>query len=154
MSPMVSARREREVTDFESFGNRGRRRPKGGGVTRTRTRTARVLRRHETDAERVLWELLRGRKLLGLKFRRQAPIGHFVVDFLCHDRALVVEADGPIHFDRIEYDGEREAWLTRRGFTVVRFSNAEILSEPGAVQRRILLALSRLAGEGRGEGML
>ena len=100
----------------------------------------------------MLWGLVRGRKLLGLKFRRQAPIGRFVVDFLCHEQALVVEADGPIHVDRGEYDGEREAWLARQGFTVVRFSNAEILSEPQAVQRRILATLSRLAGEGRGEG--
>jgi len=121
-------------------------------VTRARTRTARELRRHETTAERVLWELVRGRKLLGSKFRRQAPIGRFIVDFLCHERARVVEADGPIHVDRVEYDAEREAWLARQGFTVLRFSNAQVLSEPHAVQRRILATLSRLAGEGRGEG--
>jgi very-short-patch-repair endonuclease len=107
-------------------------------VTRARTRTARELRRHETTAERVLWELVRGRKLLGSKFRRQAPIGRFIVDFLCHERARVVEADGPIHVDRVEYDAEREAWLARQGFTVLRFSNAQVLSEPHAVQRRIL----------------
>jgi very-short-patch-repair endonuclease len=93
-----------------------------------------MLRRHETEAERVLWELVRGRKLLGLKFRRQAPIGRFVVDFFCHERALVIEADGPIHLERVEYDGEREAWLDRQGFTVVRFSNVEILSEPHAAK--------------------
>jgi very-short-patch-repair endonuclease len=93
----------------------------------------------------VLWELVRGRKLLGSKFRRQAPIGRFIVDFLCHERARVVEADGPIHVDRVEYDAEREAWLARQGFTVLRFSNAQVLSEPHAVQRRILATLSRLA---------
>jgi len=71
-----------------------------------------------------------------MKFRRQAAIGRFV-DFFCYEGGLVVEVDGPIHVDR---------------FTVVRFTNAEILSEPRAVQRRILATLSRLAGEGRGEG--
>ena len=100
----------------------------------------------------MLWELVRSRKLLGMKFRRQAPIGRFVVDFFCHQGALVVEADGPVHVDRVEYDAEREAWLASQGFALMRFSNAEILSEPHAVQRRILATLSRLAGEGRGEG--
>jgi hypothetical protein len=74
------------------------------------THRARSLRQEETEAERALWRLLRGRQL-GLKFRRQTPVGHFVVDFLCREASVVLEVDGPIHDTCREYDAEREAWL-------------------------------------------
>ena len=69
---------------------------------------ARVLRRHETAAEALLWQAIRNRKLNGRKFRRQVPIGAFVVDFYCASERLVIELDGPIHEDQQEADQLRQ----------------------------------------------
>jgi very-short-patch-repair endonuclease len=101
------------------------------------TMRARHLRRRQTEAERALWALLRGHRLARLKFRRQEPVGRFVVDFLCREAALVVEVDGPIHDRLAEYDAERQACLTHAG-TVLRFSNDEVVHQPWLVQRRIM----------------
>src|ERR1700712_4243279 len=90
-------------------------------------RRARTLRSHLTSTERVLWERLRQRRLGGLKFRRQTPIGPYVLDFLCLRHRLVVEADGPFHDP--ERDAIRDAWLEAKGFRVLRFSNSEIHNE-------------------------
>jgi very-short-patch-repair endonuclease len=124
--------------------NRSRGCPDGQGMEplRTRTHRARRLRRDETHTEKQLWSLLRGRKVAGLKFRRQQPLGRFVVDFFCSEAALVVEADGPIHAERVEYDAEREAWLTAAGLTVLRFSNHDILEHPRRALVRILCTVS------------
>ena len=89
---------------------------------------ARELRREETAAERKLWLRLRNRDLLGVKFRRQRPIGKFIADFVCLEHRIVVEPDGGHHGERhVEaYDGRRTAYLTSKGFKVFRFSNAEV----------------------------
>jgi very-short-patch-repair endonuclease len=76
-------------------------------------------------AERRLWEELRGRKLLGLKFRRQQAIGPFIADFYCEELKLVVEVDGAIHVQSAERDGLRDKWFTDHGFTVVRLTNEQ-----------------------------
>jgi len=76
-----------------------------------------------------------------LKFRRQQPLGPFIVDFFCAEAALVVEADGPIHARLTEYDVEREAWLIAAGLKVLRFTNDEILHHP----YRVRVAITRLA---------
>ncbi len=91
----------------------------------TATRRARNLRRQSTVAEGLLWSRLR-RRALGVRFRRQVPIGPFIVDFACLERGLVVECDGEQHFES-RYDRRRDSWLERRGFTVLRFWNHEVL---------------------------
>lgn len=90
-----------------------------------------------TDAERELWFHLRGRRLAGFKFRRQSVIGSHIVDFVCLEAKLVVEADGGQHADRREADEQRTAELEARGFRVIRFWNHEILTETDAVLERI-----------------
>ncbi|HEY8004393.1 MAG TPA: DUF559 domain-containing protein [Phenylobacterium sp.] len=103
---------------------------------------ARRLRRSPTATERVLWSRLRQRRLGGLKFRRQTPMGPYVLDFLCLRHRLVVEADGPFH--DAARDAARDAWLETKGFRVLRFSNAEIHGSPYLVAGRILAALDEL----------
>jgi very-short-patch-repair endonuclease len=90
------------------------------------TATARHLRANQTDVEKRLWSRLRNRGLLGLKFRRQVPLGEFVADFVCADHALVVELDGGQHASSEARDNRRTAWLEARGWRVIRFWNNEI----------------------------
>jgi very-short-patch-repair endonuclease len=87
---------------------------------------ARRLRAASTDAERRLWSRLRLRQL-GQRFRRQQPLGPYVVDFVCFERRLVVEVDGGQHADHADYDMTRTRWLESRGFRVLRFWNNEVL---------------------------
>jgi len=84
---------------------------------------ARELRARETSVEDVLWEELRGRRLDGMKFSRQHPIGAFVVDFCCTECRLAIELDGGIHAEQREHDAEREAILASSGYRVIRFPN-------------------------------
>jgi very-short-patch-repair endonuclease len=81
---------------------------------------AREFRRKATDAERILWKALRGRQFSGYKFRRQHPLGKFVVDFACIEHHLVIEADGGQHADN-EADVTRTVWLEEQGWRVIRF---------------------------------
>lgn len=101
---------------------------------------ARALRRRAPSTEHLLWTLLRGRRLEGLKFRRQVPIGPYIVDFLCLRHRLVVEADGPFH--EPEDDAVRDAWLETQGFRVLRFPNGEIQNRDWLVVGRILAAVA------------
>ncbi|HET6972169.1 MAG TPA: endonuclease domain-containing protein [Phenylobacterium sp.] len=82
---------------------------------------ARRLRRNQTEAEARLWELLRSGRSEGWKWRRQVPVGPFMVDFLCLEAALAVEVDGGVHAERAEQDVRRQAYLERRGLQVLRF---------------------------------
>ena len=88
---------------------------------------ARSLRRRQTDAERLLWRHLQSKQLEGFKFRRQAPIGKYIVDFVSFERKLIVEVDGGQHAVEIEKDQERENWLFTQGFNTVKFWNNEVL---------------------------
>jgi len=97
---------------------------------------ARQLRRAATPPEQILWSVLRGRRLGGLKFRRQDPIGPFVVDFCCRDQKLVVELDGMSHEDKAEYDRRRTQWLEQQGYRVIRVTNADV-NDLDAVARLI-----------------
>jgi very-short-patch-repair endonuclease len=106
-------------------------------LLRAETYRARALRRSSTSAERALWELLRNRRFLGLKFRRQHPIGPYTVDFFCDEVGLVIEADGARHFPRPKRDIRRDRWLESLGLTVLRFPNREILHVPQRVLERI-----------------
>ena len=107
------------------------------------THLARRLRREQTPAEQVLWELVRNRRLAGLKFRRQQPIGPFVADFCCHEASVVVEVDGLIHCEHGVRDAERDAWLTTQGFQVLRFTNELVLSHPRQVYTSIVCAVKQ-----------
>jgi very-short-patch-repair endonuclease len=86
-----------------------------------------------TDAEIVLWKRLKAKQLDGVKFRRQEQIGRFIVDFVCFENGLVIEADGGQHAVEKEKDEERTLWLNSQGFTVLRFWNNDILSNTEAV---------------------
>jgi very-short-patch-repair endonuclease len=108
---------------------------------------ARALRRSAPSIEQFLWKLLRDRKLSDLKFRRQVPIGPYVVDFICLRHRLIIEADGPFHDPK--HDRRRDDWLVAQGFRVLRFSNSEIGSGETRVMAKILTAVGRppLVGE-------
>ena len=102
---------------------------------------ARELRKQSTDAESALWNLLRNRQLTGYKFRRQAPVGRYIVDFLCFERKLVVELDGGQHQEQADYDAERSRILESRGFRVIRFWNSEVIEDTDALLGAILIEL-------------
>ena len=101
---------------------------------------ARRLRKSMTDAERALWRLLRSRQVEGRRFRRQEPVDHYIVDFICFEERLIVEVDGGQHSES-EGDKERDAYLRSQGFRVLRFWNNEVLSNPESVYRIIVNAL-------------
>ena len=91
------------------------------------------LRRQSTEAEKKLWQQLRNRQLNGLKFRRQAPIGPYIADFLAVDALLIIELDGGQHSARTDYDEKRTAWLEQQGYRVLRFWNNDILANTEGV---------------------
>jgi very-short-patch-repair endonuclease len=95
------------------------------------------MRSAPTDAERRLWRLLRDRRLSGLKFRRQVPVGPYIVDFLCVAARLIVEADGSQHAENAR-DEVRDAYLTREGWKVLRFWNHDVLRNRESVLDTII----------------
>jgi len=97
-----------------------------------------------TDAERALWRLLRDRRLEGWRFRRQEPVDHYIVDFICFEARLVVEVDGGQHANS-DSDKLRDTHLQAQGFRVLRFWNNEVLSNADHVYRTIATALARCA---------
>ena len=107
--------------------------------TPAKLRFARALRRESTDAERLLWFHLRDRRL-GVKFRRQQPVGPYVVDFLSIEAALVVELDGSQH--HADLDADRTRFLERRGHRVLRFWNHDVLVHTEAVLEQILATVA------------
>ena len=104
---------------------------------------AKRMRTAQTDAEAKLWLHLRGKRFSGYKFRRQQPIGPYIVDFVCLKCRLIVEADGGQHTDAAEYDRSRTAWLESQGFHVLRFWNNDILQRSEDVLDSILNTLVR-----------
>ena len=103
---------------------------------------ARELRKNLTEAERTLWKYLRLRQFDGNKFRRQQPIGKYIVDFVCFEKKLIVEVDGGQHNEQVIYDSERNEWLKKQGFRILRFWNNQILKEIDGVEGGIMEALS------------
>ena len=101
----------------------------------------RALRGRATDAERFLWRLLRTRQFVGLKFRRQHPVGRYILDFYCADRRLAVELDGGQHFtaEGLAYDRRRTAYLAARGVRVVSFTNSELFENTEGVLKMLLI---------------
>jgi very-short-patch-repair endonuclease len=104
---------------------------------------ARELRNNPTEAERTLWKHLRLRQLGGYKFRRQQPLGPYIVDFVCFEKRLVIELDGGQHSEQAAYDSERTAWLRRQGFVILRFWDDQVFKETEAVKECIFEALCK-----------
>jgi very-short-patch-repair endonuclease len=113
-----------------------------------------------TDAERRLWYWLRARRFAGHKFKRQVPIGPYIVDFACLNRKLILEVDGGQHAESLS-DKRRDAWLRMQGFEVLRFWNNDVLKNTEAILQLIFIALEERPSPGalrappsprRGEG--
>ena len=102
---------------------------------------ARELRKNPTESERALWKHLRMRQLGGYKFRRQQPIGQYIVDFVSFEGRVVVELDGGQHSQQMDYDSKRTAWLEAQGYRVLRFWNTRVLQEIEAIKAVVLKVL-------------
>jgi very-short-patch-repair endonuclease len=113
-----------------------------GGTTAKVVEAAREQRRQPTPAEKKLWDALRGRRLVGLKFRRQHPYGQFILDAFCVEHQLEVEVDGGIHADLAQAarDAERTKFLEERSIRVLRFSNEEVENHFEDILQRIVEA--------------
>jgi very-short-patch-repair endonuclease len=130
--------------------------PRIRGTTPEIETAAIELRQKLTPAEKRLWQALRGSKLGGFKFRRQHPVGSFILDFYCPACKLVIELDGAIHNYQADYDAARTEHLEAYGYTVMRFQNEEVMQELEKVLERIFQALITLSPSpspdtGRGE---
>lgn len=101
---------------------------------------ARILRKNMTKQERILWKLLRNSNLNNYKFRRQHPIGDYIVDFVCMEKFLIIEVDGGQHNQKvnIENDKKRTEYFEKRGFNVVRFWNSDIDLNIDGVYKELL----------------
>ena len=111
------------------------------------------LRRNQTEAERIIWNFVRNNRL-GYKFKRQQPIDHYIVDFICFEKRMVVEIDGGQHTQ--ENDAIRTAYLQNNGFTLTRFWNNDVMENPDGVYQALCSALeipSPYPSPARGEGL-
>jgi very-short-patch-repair endonuclease len=115
-------------------------------------RNADELRKRLTQAEKVLWNQLRARRFLGLKFRRQHPFGEFIFDFYCHEQLLAIEVDGEIHSapEQKARDTWRTTVLGEQGVRIIRIPNAEILTDVDKVMRHLEKFLTNDSSIGRG----
>jgi very-short-patch-repair endonuclease len=98
---------------------------------------ARQLRKNLTDAERLLWRRLRLWQVDGFKFRRQQPLGNYIVDFVCLEKRLIIEVDGGQHAQQANYDTDRDAWLRNQDFVILRFWNNDVLNNIDGVMEVI-----------------
>ena len=101
------------------------------------------LRSNMTEAENVLWKVLRNKDVFKVRFKRQHPIDIFIVDFYCHQLKLAIEVDGEIHLLKKvnEYDAGRQHDIEKLGIKILRFTNKEILEDLEAVKKRIMLEM-------------
>jgi very-short-patch-repair endonuclease len=104
---------------------------------------AKKLRREMTIAERVIWRQLRAKQFENLKFRRQQPIGDYIVDFVCFEKKIIIEVDGGQHAEDEEADRVRTKWLEERGYLVIRFWNNDVLRNCPGVMEKIMEICSR-----------
>ncbi len=102
------------------------------------TSISRKLRRNSTEAEKLIWKYLKTKHLGGLKFKRQEPIGNYIVDFVCFEKDLVIELDGGQHAEQLEKDSARDIWLHSQGFKVLRFWNNEVFENIEGVLETIM----------------
>ena len=116
-------------------------------------RKARTLRKRPTDTESALWRQVRLHQIEGCKFRRQHPIGPYIVDFVCMERQVIIEMDGGQHAVHVQQDAERTAWLESVGYRVIRFWDHEVLTEleyvKDAIRRSLTPHLNPLPQGGR-----
>jgi very-short-patch-repair endonuclease len=119
------------------------------GTTPEIERRAKELRSQLTLAEQVVWRMLRNYRQAGFYFRRQHPLGRFIVDFCCTKARLCVEIDGAIHAQQSERDAERTAWLEAMGYMVIRFSNEEVVHTPHLVAQKMKAVLASRARDPR-----
>ncbi len=105
---------------------------------------AKDLRTHMTDSEARLWYHLCAHRFMGLKFKRQKPIGRYIVDFVCLECFLIIELDGGQHAEQWQHDQLRDGYLRARGYQVLRFWNHQVLTETDAVLEQIRLAIGPL----------
>jgi len=94
-------------------------------------KNAAFLRKNMTPAEHTLWRELRGRQILGYKFRKQVPIERYIADFVCFEKRLIIEINGGQHAEAVEYDEKRTGWLQEQGYRVIRFWNNEVFENMG-----------------------
>lgn len=115
---------------------------------------AKTLRTNQTEAEQLLWYHLRAHRFMGLKFKRQKPMGRYIVDFVCMERRLIIELDGGQHTEQVTYDQHRDAWLRSHGYTILRFWNNEVMQQLEGVleQIRCTIALSPSPSPTHGRG--
>lgn len=102
---------------------------------------AKILRIHQTEAEQRLWYHLRAHRFMDLKFKRQKPIGSYIVDFVCVERMLIIEIDGGQHSEQVEYDQRRDTWLRSQGYTVLRYWNNDVMQQLDGVLEQIRLTV-------------
>ena len=114
---------------------------------------AKALRNNQSEAENRLWYQLRAHRFMGLKFKRQKPVGRYIVDFVCLDHRLVIELDGGQHAEQVPYDRQRDEWLRGQGYTVLRFWNNEVMQNLGGVLEQIKSALSPSPSPASGRGV-
>lgn len=103
---------------------------------------AKELRHRSTDAEKILWKYLFAHRTSGLKFRRQQPIGKYIVDFVCFEKRVIIELDGGQHAEHQMQDAERDTWLRAQGYTVLRIWNSDVFHNLEGVLQTILDACS------------
>ena len=105
---------------------------------------ARHMRKHPTFAEAILWQRLRHKRVNGFRFRRQHPIGRFIVDFYCAESRLVIEVDGASHSQpgQAEYDQDRQCFLEQMGLKLLRFTNEQVTRETDKVVEAIAASLA------------
>jgi very-short-patch-repair endonuclease len=102
---------------------------------------AKSLRTSQTNAEQRLWYQLRAHRFMDLKFKRQKPLGPYIVDFVCLERRLIVELDGGQHAEQAVYDQQRDQWLRNQGYQVLRFWNNDVMQQLDAVLEQIRCAI-------------
>ena len=134
-------------TSYNSPSPSGRELERGGfpmRENRRQTALARKLRQGQTDAEKALWGRLKNNQLEGVKFRRQQPLGSYIVDFVSFERKIIIEVDGGQHNEREveKRDEERTTWLKGRGYQVLRLWNNDVLTNMEGVLEKIEEALS------------
>ncbi|MGD1698781.1 endonuclease domain-containing protein [Dapis sp. BLCC M229] len=115
----------------------------GQKVSPSKVERAREFRRQMTPEEKILWQRLRANRLNGWHFRRQQIIDGFIVDFYCHSAGVVVEVDGEIHQQQVEYDAERDRVLLMRGIRLLRFNNEEVRQQ----LNRVLTSIATVCSE-------
>jgi very-short-patch-repair endonuclease len=108
-----------------------------GGGDQGLSNFAKILRKRPTDAEKLLWKHLRGKQLENYKFRRQQPIDNYIVDFVCFEKRIVIEVDGGHHSIEIKKDNERNCYLRKQGFKILRFWNNEVMRNINGVMEVI-----------------